>query len=79
MTDENPLSNIYEFNDELEALLKRCDLYAWDTAAALVSAAVILAAADGCDPYEQERSIARFAEHAIARLIHLSESHETRH
>lgn len=79
MTDENQLSNIYEFNDELEALLKRCDSSAWDVAAALVAAAVILVSRSGYDPYEQERSIVGFAEHAIARLIRLNELEETRH
>ena len=79
MTDENLLSNIYEFNDELESLLKSCDLDSWDVAAALVSAAVVLAARNGCDPFEQESSILGFAEHAIARLIHLNEFEQTRH
>ena len=51
----------------------------WDVAAALVAAAVVLAARNGCDPFEQERSIIGFAEHAIARLIHLNEFEQTRH
>ena len=79
MTDENLLSNIYEFNDELEALLKSCDVDSWDVAAALVAAAVVLAARNGCDPIEQEESILGFAENAIVRLIHLSEFEQTRH
>ena len=77
--DEIQVSNIYEFSDELEALLKRTDLDAWDVAAALVSAAVVLTARIGCDPYEQERSIAGFAENAIVGLIRLNEFEETRH
>jgi hypothetical protein len=79
MTDENRLSDIQELSHELEALLKRCDLYSYDIAAALVSAAVVLTARDGCDPYEQEQSIARFANNAIVRLIRLSELEATRH
>ena len=79
MTDENLLSNIYEFNDGLEALLKSCDVDPWDIAAALVAPAVVLAARNGCDPLEQESSIVGFAEHAIARLIRLNEFEQTRH
>jgi hypothetical protein len=79
MMDEVEISNIYEFSDDLEALLKRSDLDAWEAAAALVSAAVVLTARIGCDPYEQEMSIAGFAENAIVGLIRRNECGETRH
>ena len=79
MTDEILLSNIYEFSDELETLLKSCDVDSWDVAAALVAAAVVLTARNGCDPIEQEESILGFAENAIVRLIHLNEFEQTRH
>ena len=79
MTDETPISNIHEFNDELEALMKICDIDSCDVAAALVSAAVIIAARNGCDSYQQRQSIVMLAEHAIGRLVQLNEFESIKH
>lgn len=46
----------------------RCDLHKPDIAAALVAAAVVLAASDGCDAKLQMESIVKFAGDTIARL-----------
>jgi hypothetical protein len=40
MANKTPMNSIYEFHDELIALLVRCDLHKPDVASALVAAAV---------------------------------------
>ncbi len=79
MANKNPMSNIYEFHDALTALLERCDLHKPDVASVLVSAAVALAAADGCCPELQRTSIEKFAASAIVKLLRLSDSTESFH
>ncbi len=79
MANKTPMNSIYEFHDELIALLVRYDLHKPDVASTLVSAAVALAAADGCDPELQRASIEKFAASAIVKLLRLSDSAETFH
>ncbi len=79
MTNETPVNSIYEFHDELIALLVRYDLHKPDVAAALVSAAVGLAALDGCDPELQRASIEKFAAYAIVKLLLRGDSAEIFH
>jgi len=74
MANETPELSIYEFYDELTALLLRCDAHKADVASALVSAAVALAAADGCDPEMQRVNIESFAASAIGKLRQFSAS-----
>ena len=77
--DEFYFRDIHEFSLELSELVVRCDLDKPDVAAALVSAAVIIAESAGCDPDEQRESIDMLAENAIARLNRLNEPDKTRH
>ena len=79
MANKTPMSNIYAFHDELAALLMRCDLHKPDIASVLVSAAVALAAADGCDSELQRLSIEKFAANAIVKLRGFSQSAGTVH
>ncbi len=79
MANKTPMNSIYEFHDELIALLVRCDLHKPDVASALVFAAVGLAALDGCDPELQLASIEKFAANAIAKLLRRGDSAETLH
>jgi hypothetical protein len=79
MTDENVLTTIDEFNHALTDLFTRCELHKPQVAAALVAAAVVLAASEGCDPDAQAASIASFAENAIDGLNTLTEPDEPRH
>ncbi len=79
MANKTPMNSIYEFHDELIALLVRCDLHKPDVASALVFAAVGLAALDGCDPELQRTSIEMFAANAITKLLRRSDSAETVH
>jgi hypothetical protein len=72
MAYEIPELSIYDFYDELTALLQCCDAHKADIASALVSAAVALAAADGCDSEMQRVNIERFAARAIGKLLEFS-------
>jgi hypothetical protein len=74
MANKTPISSIYEFHDELATLLMRCDLHTPDIASVLVSNAVALAAADGCDSELQRTSIEKFAANAIVKLRSFSQS-----
>jgi len=79
MTDKNVLTTIDEFNHALTDLLTRCELHKPQIAAALVAAAVVLAASEGCDAHQQAKSIAMFAEDAIDSLAALTKPAEPRH
>ena len=79
MANKTPMNSIYEFHDELIALLVRCDLHKPDVASALVAAAVGLAALDGCDPELQRASIETFAANAIVKLLRHGDSADTLH
>ena len=74
MANETPLASIYEFHDELAALVMRSDAHKADLAADLVAVAVALAASDGCDPEMQRVNIEWFAAKAIAKLLQFSAS-----
>ena len=74
MANETHPISIYEFYDELTALLLCCDAHKADIASALVSVAVALAAADGCDSEMQRVNIERFAAAAIGKLRYFSSS-----